>query len=186
MTDKILTEAFDKLKAIEESDDPFCIGATKEDEVTEAYTEVVDEVAEEITEASDVKTVELVYKAMDNWMDTIEGMYGRIDDGLLGRKMEELGLTGEREGLKQTLLATLNEFEDFMPGLEMEYRGDDMGFPLGEASQEELDDMQAKQQKQSGDLAGLKDKLDQIKAQQGQRGYDDRSTRTAPFAKRRN
>lgn len=42
MTDKILTEAFDKLKAIEESDDPFCIGATKEDEVTEAYTEVVE------------------------------------------------------------------------------------------------------------------------------------------------
>jgi len=37
--DKILTEAFDKLKAIEESDDPFCIGA-KEEEVVEAYTEV--------------------------------------------------------------------------------------------------------------------------------------------------
>jgi len=39
MTDKILTEAFDKLKAIEESEDPFCIGA-KDEPVVEAYTEV--------------------------------------------------------------------------------------------------------------------------------------------------
>lgn len=37
--DKILTEAFDKLKAIEESDDPFCIGAKKEGR-NETYTEV--------------------------------------------------------------------------------------------------------------------------------------------------
>jgi len=37
--DKILTEAFDKLKAIEESEDPFCIGA-KEETVTEMYSEV--------------------------------------------------------------------------------------------------------------------------------------------------
>ena len=36
--DKILMEAFDKLKAIEESDDPFCIGA-KDEGITETYTE---------------------------------------------------------------------------------------------------------------------------------------------------
>lgn len=42
MADKILTEAFDKLKAIEESDDPFCIGA-EADEVVETYTEVKEE-----------------------------------------------------------------------------------------------------------------------------------------------
>ena len=39
MADKILTEAFDKLKAIEESDDPFCIGA-KADNKTNGYTEL--------------------------------------------------------------------------------------------------------------------------------------------------
>ena len=36
--DKILTEAFDKLKAIEESDDPFCIGElTENEEDSETY-----------------------------------------------------------------------------------------------------------------------------------------------------
>jgi len=39
MSDKILNEAFDKMKAIEESDDPFCIGAEAE-EVVETYTEL--------------------------------------------------------------------------------------------------------------------------------------------------
>lgn len=42
MTDKILTEAYDKLKAIEESEDPFCIGA-KDEGITETYTEVTEE-----------------------------------------------------------------------------------------------------------------------------------------------
>jgi len=45
MSDKILTEAFDKLKAIEESEDPFCIGAKGDDEA-QTYTEVTDEVTE--------------------------------------------------------------------------------------------------------------------------------------------
>ena len=42
MADKILMEAFDKLKAIEESDDPFCIGELSENEedIAETYTEV--------------------------------------------------------------------------------------------------------------------------------------------------
>lgn len=40
MSDKILTEAFDKLKAIEESEDPFCIGETGDKEFTETYTTV--------------------------------------------------------------------------------------------------------------------------------------------------
>ena len=39
MSDKILTEAFDKLKAIEESEDPFCIGATGDTE-NAGYTAV--------------------------------------------------------------------------------------------------------------------------------------------------
>lgn len=39
MVDKILTEAVDRLKAIEESDDPFCIGATG-DTPTPGYTEI--------------------------------------------------------------------------------------------------------------------------------------------------
>jgi hypothetical protein len=41
MSDKILKEAFDKLKAIEESEDPFCIGV--KDDVVEAYTEVAED-----------------------------------------------------------------------------------------------------------------------------------------------
>jgi len=49
MADKILLEAFDKLKAIEESDDPFCIGATGDEPVNE-YTEYANE-AEEVTES---------------------------------------------------------------------------------------------------------------------------------------
>ena len=47
MSDKILTEAFDKMKAIEESDDPFCIGATGDSEFAEAYTPVEEEAIEE-------------------------------------------------------------------------------------------------------------------------------------------
>jgi len=39
MGDKILTEAFDKIKAIEESNDPFCVGA-EGDAPANGYTEV--------------------------------------------------------------------------------------------------------------------------------------------------
>lgn len=41
--DKILTEAFDKLKAIEESEDPFCIGELTENEEDEDEEIVEDE-----------------------------------------------------------------------------------------------------------------------------------------------
>lgn len=93
MSDKILTEAFDKLKAIEEGDD--------------------------------YNTVKLVYKSMDHYMDSLETMHTRLDSGTLGNRMEELGLTGERKALIQKLAAVMEEFYDFMPGLEMQYRGDD-------------------------------------------------------------
>jgi len=49
MTDKILTEAFDKMKEIEESDDPFCIGATGDTDNTTGYT-AVEETVEEAVE----------------------------------------------------------------------------------------------------------------------------------------
>ena len=46
MADKILLEAFDKLKAIEESDDPFCIGATGDTDNTTGYTAVEESVTD--------------------------------------------------------------------------------------------------------------------------------------------
>lgn len=42
MSDKILTEAFDKMKAIEESEDPFCIGA-KGDQAVNEFVEVTED-----------------------------------------------------------------------------------------------------------------------------------------------
>jgi len=52
--DKILTEAFDKLKAIEESEDPFCIGELSENEEDVAEEEeIVEEVVEEDEEQLD-------------------------------------------------------------------------------------------------------------------------------------
>lgn len=52
--DKILTEAFDKLKAIEESEDPFCIGELTENEEDEeeiVEEEIVDEAEEQLDES---------------------------------------------------------------------------------------------------------------------------------------
>lgn len=94
MSDKILTEAFDKLKAIEESDDPFCIGATKEEGVAGAYTEV-DEAAigqgnirDEVIDALDEGLIDKEYliTAMLNYMSTddVADMLRSNDINLMG------------------------------------------------------------------------------------------------------
>ena len=113
MSDKILTEAFDKLKAIEESDDPFCLDETAE--------EVVEE--DNLKEAASPGAAELVYKSMDYYLDSLENMESRLD-GQLGKRMEELGMSGERAALQQKLQDVIGEFGDFMPGLEMQVRGE--------------------------------------------------------------
>jgi predicted nucleic acid-binding Zn-ribbon protein len=58
---------------------------------------------------------------------------------------------------------------------------------FGEGKYDELDDMKSRSEKQSGDLAGLRDKLDSIKARRDsdEPGYDDRSIRGVKRTRRR-
>lgn len=79
----------------------------------------------DLTEATDKRMkAQLLFKIMDKMYDDLESIHDRLESGRAGKLMAELGYgRGELEGLKRNIANTLEEFGDFMPGLEMEARG---------------------------------------------------------------
>lgn len=67
-----------------------------------------------------------LFRRMDKMQNELEQMYEDLHKGLTGQMMKDRGYgKGELTGLLDGLNKTLTEFEDFMPGLEMEMRGED-------------------------------------------------------------
>ena len=67
-----------------------------------------------------------LFDRMDKMLDQLERMYEALDKGATGTMMQDLGYgKGELTSLKKHIGNAINEFGDFMPGLEMEMRGED-------------------------------------------------------------
>ena len=193
MSDKILTEAFDKLKAIEESDDPFCIGDVNEEVVDEEEVideEVVDEEAEEeqLDESNGhgEEAVDELRMIQEDLFDVIE----RLDAAIRNY------LPHKHSNLEAYLLARLkiragsDQYMSNDPSIDkvIEMVEEELGEyddDMDEAVGGDLEGMQKQSQQQGDELDNLKSKLDHIKGRQGKPGYDDRSRRGVQRTRRR-
>jgi len=79
---------------------------------------------EEMTPEQEQKIAENTFKVLDKIMDDLEQIHNRIEHKSLLISMHKLGLVHEREALAESVGTALKEFEDFMPGLEMQKNGE--------------------------------------------------------------
>ena len=90
--------------------------------------DVLEEKAEEVLTEEDLemqKIAKRAFRTMDHVLDKLESMHERVDSKTMIVDMDKLGLVHERESLAKLIAEAINEFEDFMPGLEMQMRGED-------------------------------------------------------------
>jgi len=66
-----------------------------------------------------------LFHMMNKRFDYLESFSDSLEKGALNRLMEEENLTGERKAMLKKVNELINEFGDFMPGLEMQFRGDE-------------------------------------------------------------
>lgn len=79
---------------------------------------------EERTPEQEQKIAENTFKVLDSIFADLERIQDRIDHKSLLISMHKVDLVHERESLSQLIGTAIKEFEDFMPGLEMQMKGD--------------------------------------------------------------
>ena len=84
------------------------------------------EFIQELTEQADARTKAVkLFNRMDNHLTYLENMHDDLDTGVGAKLMAAHGYgEGELKDLKAGLEAAIEVFSDFMPGLEMEARGE--------------------------------------------------------------
>jgi len=79
MSDKILTEAFDKIKAIEESDDPFCVNEAPEAPYVIEEPESIDHLGEMESQLDNLRDgIQELEEIRDEFFDTRERLVDAI------------------------------------------------------------------------------------------------------------
>lgn len=81
---------------------------------------------QELTEQADARHKAMkLFRQMDKYYEVLENMHDDLDGGRTGKAMAAQGFGhGELADLKKNIAAVLEVFSDFMPGLEMEMRGE--------------------------------------------------------------
>lgn len=64
------------------------------------------------------------FKIMSKIYDDLERLQSRIDNKSLINSMNKLNLTNERKSLSKVINTAIEEFEDIMPGIEMQAQED--------------------------------------------------------------
>jgi len=64
------------------------------------------------------------FKVIDKILDDLERLHIRVSHKSLMISMDKLGLVHERESVEKAVADAITEIEDFIPGLEMQARGE--------------------------------------------------------------
>ena len=80
----------------------------------------------ELTEQSDARHKAMkLFNKMNKIYDTLENIHDELDSGPAGKAMKAQGYgEGELKDILHNLEKAIDNFGDFMPGLEMEMRGE--------------------------------------------------------------
>ena len=82
------------------------------------------ELNEADTPEQERRLAENAYRTLTSILNELERVESKISNKSLIVTMDKLGLVHERESVEKAVNAAINEFGDFMPGLEMQKKGE--------------------------------------------------------------